>query len=127
MPNYYSVNTFTPEEFKSKVLAQEPEAKLEGSPAGWVTDLRKNSSNRVESVTIGGVPLRGTQVRSILGLRSACFTVECADDAITFRVTGYGHGVGMSQYGANTLAKEGKTWQEILQWYYRGVSIETWG
>ena len=127
VPNYYSVNTFTPEEFKSKVLAQEPEAKLEGSPAGWVTDLRKNSSNRVESVTIGGVPLRGTQVRSILGLRSACFTVECADDAITFRVTGYGHGVGMSQYGANTLAKEGKTWQEILQWYYRGVSIETWG
>ena len=127
VPNYYSVNTFTPEEFKSKVLAQEPEAKLEGSPAGWVTDLRKNSSNRVESVTIGGVPIRGTQVRSILGLRSACFTVECTDDAITFRVTGYGHGVGMSQYGANTLAKEGKTWQEILQWYYRGVSIETWG
>ena len=36
---------------------------------------------------------------------------------------GYGHGVGMSQYGANELAKEGKTWQEILQWYYTGVTI----
>ena len=126
VPNYYSVNTFTPAEFREKILAAEPTAKLEGSPTGWVTDLQKNSSNRVESVTIGGVPLRGTRVRSILGLRSACFTVECTESAITFRVTGFGHGVGMSQYGANTMAKEGKTWQEILQWYYRGVSIETW-
>ena len=42
---------------------------------------------------------------------------------VTFRVTGYGHGVGMSQYGANRLAKEGRTWQEILTWYYRGVTI----
>lgn len=127
VPNYYSVNTFTPEEFREKVLAQEPTAVLEGSPAEWVTDLQKNESGRVESVTVGGISLRGTRVRSILGLRSACFTAECTDSAITFRVTGYGHGVGMSQYGANALAKEGKTWQEILRWYYRGVSIETWG
>jgi stage II sporulation protein D len=42
---------------------------------------------------------------------------------VTFRVTGYGHGVGMSQYGANQLAREGKTWQEILEWYYTGVTI----
>lgn len=126
VPNYYSVNTFTPEEFREKILAAEPTAVLEGSPEGWVTDLQTNSSNRVESVTVGGVSLRGTEVRSILGLRSACFTVECGADGITFHVTGYGHGVGMSQYGANALAREGKTWREILQWYYRGVSIETW-
>lgn len=126
VPNYYSVNTFTPEEFREKILAAEPTAVLEGSPEGWVTDLQTNSSNRVESVTVGGVSFRGTEVRSILGLRSACFTVECRADGITFHVTGYGHGVGMSQYGANALAREGKTWREILQWYYRGVSIETW-
>ena len=126
VPNYYSVNTFTPEEFREKILAAEPTAVLEGSPEGWVTDLQTNSSNREESVTVGGVSLRGTEVRSILGLRSACFTVECGADGITFHVTGYGHGVGMSQYGANALAREGKTWREILQWYYRGVSIETW-
>lgn len=126
VPNYYSVNTFTPEEFREKILAAEPTAVLEGSPEGWVTDLQTNSSNRVESVTVGGVSFRGTEVRSILGLRSACFTVECGADGITFHVTGYGHGVGMSQYGANALAREGKTWREILQWYYRGVSIESW-
>ena len=127
VPNYYSVNTFTPEEFREKILAEEPSAVLEGSPEGWITNLQTNSSNRVESVTIGGVPFRGTQVRTILGLRSACFTVECTESAVTFHVTGFGHGVGMSQYGANALAREGRTWQEILQWYYRGVSIETWG
>ena len=126
VPNYYSVNTFTPEEFREKILTAEPTAVLEGSPEGWVTDLQTNSSNRVESVTVGGVSFRGTEVRSILGLRSASFTVECGADGITFHVTGYGHGVGMSQYGANALAREGKTWREILQWYYRGVSIETW-
>ena len=42
---------------------------------------------------------------------------------MTFRVTGYGHGVGMSQYGANELARQGKPWREILQWYYTGVMI----
>ena len=115
VPNYYSVNTFTAEQFREKILAEEPEAVLEGSAKGWVTDLQKNSSGRVESATVGGVPIRGTRLRSILGLRSACF-----------RVTGFGHGVGMSQYGADALAREGKSWQEILRWYYRGVSIETW-
>ena len=127
VPNYYSVNTFTPEEFREKILAEEPSAVLEGSPEGWITDLQTNSSNRVESVAIGGVSFRGTQVRTMLGLRSACFTAECGADGITFHVTGFGHGVGMSQYGANALAREGRTWQEILRWYYRGVSIETWG
>lgn len=126
VPNYYSVNTFTAEQFREKILAEEPEAVLEGSARGWVTDLQKNSSGRVESATVGGVPIRGTRLRSILGLRSACFTVECGEEDIIFRVTGFGHGVGMSQYGADALAREGKSWQEILRWYYRGVSIETW-
>ena len=126
VPNYYSVNIFTAEQFREKILTEEPEAVLEGSVKGWVTDLQKNSSGRVESATVGGVPIRGTRLRSILGLRSACFTVECGEEDITFRVTGFGHGVGMSQYGADALAREGKSWQEILRWYYRGVSIETW-
>ncbi len=60
----------------------------------------------------------------MLSLRSACFEVTVKGDTLTFTTRGYGHGVGMSQYGANVLAGEGKTWQEILQWYYSGVSIE---
>ena len=89
-------------------------------------DAVRNGSDRVESVTIGGVAVEGTEVRSIFSLRSASFTVECTAQEVTFRVTGYGHGVGMSQYGANALAAEGKTWQEILHWYYTGVELASY-
>ena len=125
VPNYYSVKTLSAEEFRSTVLAAYPQAQLEGSPTGWVGAPTQNSSGRVESIAIGGVALEGTQVRSLFGLRSASFTVEATDTEITFRVTGYGHGVGMSQYGANEMAKQGKSWQEILQWYYTGVTISS--
>ena len=77
----------------------------------------------VESVDVGGVSMKGSTLRSVLGLRSACFEWEAADGKLVFFVTGYGHGVGMSQYGAEQLAKAGKTWQEILAWYYTGVTI----
>jgi stage II sporulation protein D len=80
----------------------------------------------VETLKIGGVQVEGTEVRSIFSLRSASFTITCTQEEVTFRVTGYGHGVGMSQYGANELARQGKTWQEILQWYYTGVTIDTY-
>ena len=65
----------------------------------------------------------GFEVRRLFGLRSASFTAEADREKVTFHVTGYGHGVGMSQYGANEMARQGKTWQEILTWYYHGVTI----
>ena len=67
--------------------------------------------------------VRGNELRTILGLRSPSFTVEVSGDTLTFHVTGYGHGVGMSQYGANTMAQQGKTYLEILEWYYTGVTV----
>ena len=93
-----------------------PAASFAGGPETWITGRQENASGRVESICIGGVTVEGTQVRSLFGLRSACFTAEAAADKVTFRVTGFGHGVGMSQYGANRLAEEGKSWQEILHW-----------
>ena len=83
----------------------------------------ENGSGRVETVSVGGTDIEGTELRRIFGLRSACFTVAADSESVTFRVTGYGHGVGMSQYGANQLAREGKTWQEILEWYYTGATV----
>ena len=123
VPNYYSVNTFTAKEFREKFTAAHAEAVFGDDPAGWIGQAVRNDSGRVEQVSIGGVTVEGTEVRSIFALRSASFTVEATDREVTFRVTGYGHGVVMSQYGANELAKQGKTWQEILQWYYTDVNI----
>ena len=126
VPNYYSVKTFGAAEFQKTFAAAHSEAAFGDDPASWVKDAVRNDSGRVENVTIGGVTVEGTEVRTMFGLRSASFTVECTKEEVTFRVTGYGHGVGMSQYGANTLAGEGKTWQEILHWYYTDVTIAAW-
>ena len=123
IPNYHSVNTFTAQEFRTIFCKAHADAQLSGDCGGWVKDILLTDTGRVASATVGGVSVTGKELRTLFGLRSTTFTVEAAGDAVTFRVTGYGHGVGMSQYGANELAKEGKTWQEILQWYYTGVTI----
>ena len=119
VPNYYSVRELPAAEFQQTFLAAHPEASFAGAPETWITGRTENASGRVETVTIGGVTVEGTEVRSLYGLRSACFTAEAAADRVTFHVTGFGHGVGMSQYGANQLAAEGKTWQDIVHWYCR--------
>lgn len=123
VPNYYSTVTFTVAEAKEKLLAAHPELKLSGTPDRWFGAAAENGSGRVETVSVGGTDIEGTELRRIFGLRSACFTVAADSESVTFRVTGYGHGVGMSQYGANQLAREGKTWQEILEWYYTGATV----
>ena len=123
VPNYYSTVTFTAAEAKEKLLAAYPELKLSGTPDRWFGAAAENGSGRVETVSVGGTDIEGTELRRIFGLRSACFTAAADSESVTFRVTGYGHGVGMSQYGANQLAREGKTWQEILEWYYTGATV----
>ena len=123
VPNYYSTVTFTAAEAKEKLLAAHPELKLSGTPDRWFGAAAENGSGRVETVSVGGTDIEGTELRRIFGLRSACFTVAADSESVTFRVTGYGHGVGMSQYGANQLAREGQTWQEILEWYYTGATV----
>ena len=123
VPNYYSVKEIPAEEFQSTFLAACPEAEFSDDPAEWITDPVRNGSGRIETVTIGGVETEGTEVRSLFDLRSASFTAEADAEKVTFHVTGYGHGVGMSQYGANEMARQGKTWREILAWYYHGVTI----
>ena len=72
---------------------------------------------------VGTQVLKGTQVRSALGLSSALFSISFEGSSIVFTSSGSGHGVGMSQYGANGMAKEGNTYREILQHYYAGTVV----
>lgn len=124
VPNYHTTVIFTAEEFREKFLAAYPQADLSGMPTGWVRNKSVTQSGRVAEITVGGVSVKGTELRSLFGLRSTCFSVETGEDSVTFQVTGYGHGVGMSQYGANALAQQGKTYIDILKWYYTGVELE---
>ena len=123
VPNYRSQLTFTAQEFRELVLERYPGADLSGEPGSWLDNFVLGGGGTVASVDVGGVTLTGGEVRALLGLRSACFTVAASGEELTFSVTGYGHGVGMSQYGANALAREGKTFRDILTWYYTGAQV----
>ena len=122
IPNYYSVNTYSAEEFSRLFRTTYPAADLSDAPETWVQALQTRGE-RVSSAVIGGVTVTGKDLRSLFGLRSTAFTLDYSQNVFTFHVTGYGHGVGMSQYGANQLGLEGKTWQEILEWYYTGTKV----
>ena len=123
IPNYYSRAEFTAEEFRERVLAACPEADLSGDVSGWLQNAVTDAAGSVQTVDVGGVSVKGSRLRSILGLRSACFEWEARDGGLVFYVTGFGHGVGLSQYGANRMASEGADYREILTHYYTGVSI----
>ena len=123
VPDYRSTAAFSAGQLREKLLAALPEAKLEGSPSNWFTDIRQQPNGTVTSLSVGGVEVGGNRLRTILELRSACFTISFEGDTVTFSVSGYGHGVGMSQYGANVLAGNGMTYREILEWYYTGAEV----
>lgn len=81
------------------------------------------SAGRVETVRVGRVTATGRAVRSALGLSSTAFTVAYSGEQVVITTQGYGHGVGMSQEGANAMARQGAAWREILLHYYTGVTI----
>ena len=80
----------------------------------------KTESETVINLTVGGIRLTGLDFRAIFSLRSAAFEIEYENSLFTITTKGYGHGVGMSQYGANAMANSGKTYDEILMHYYIG-------
>lgn len=87
--------------------------------------LEYTQSGRVKTVKFGNTEIAGTKVRSVIGLKSTNFSIKIDGDNVIFSVTGYGHGVGMSQTGADSMAKKGKTYEEILKHFYNGVEITT--
>lgn len=86
--------------------------------------LGYTSGGRVSSISVGGVEFSGVSFRNMLGLRSADFDISKTDGDVVITTRGYGHGVGMSQYGANGMAKAGYSYRDILLHYYSGVGIE---
>lgn len=125
VPNYRSTVTLTAEQVQKTVSEAGLDADLSGDPSGWFQNLTRTASGRVAELELGGVALSGGACRSLFALRSACFEVSENDGVFTFSVTGYGHGVGMSQYGANAMAKEGSGWRDILAHYYTGATLQT--
>ena len=109
-----------------QALSADSEIKLGEDPSAWFSEiiLSDNKTGAVKSLNIGGKTLSGNAARKLLGLRSPSFTCDYSDGSFTFVTQGYGHLVGMSQYGANYMAQTGSSYKEILLHYYKGVKIE---
>ena len=89
-----------------------------------INNIITDYSNRIETLSINKKAYTGIEIRKIFNLRSTDFTITVENNDIIFITKGYGHGVGMSQYGANAMAKEGSNYKYILEYYYQGVTIE---
>ena len=122
--NFQTQVTFDAEEFKNKLIEKYDKAVLTGKPATWFHDLERSEAGGIIRIRLGGVELSGRVFRNLYGLRSANITFAVNGNDITMTVKGYGHGVGMSQYGAGAMAKEGSSAEEIIKHYYTGVEIE---
>lgn len=86
--------------------------------------ISRTSGNRVKEIEINGTTYSGVEFRKLLNLRSADFSIENNGANVVISTNGYGHGVGMSQYGANGMANNGSSYRDILLHYYTGVSIK---
>ena len=109
--------------FSADDFAERIGVELSGAPVQWFSAVTYTNGGGVESMTIGGMVFTGTQLRKMLDLRSTAFTVTVQEDLITIVTRGYGHRVGMSQYGADAMAASGCTYPEILAYYYQGTEL----
>ena len=108
-----------------KLKKEYPDIRINFDEKESIKIIDYTESGRVRTVKFGNTEIAGTKVRSIIGLKSTNFSIKIDGDNIIFSVTGYGHGVGMSQTGADSMAKQGKSYEEILKHFYTGVKIVT--
>ena len=123
---YESVVQLDRDEFYRKVASLDAAASAEEEPENWIGDTVRTEAGGVKNIELCGVTLTGEQVRTLFSLRSSNFELGYADGAFTFSVRGYGHGVGMSQYGANELAKKGWIIRRFSKPITPGVEIVTY-
>ncbi len=113
------------DQFKSAALKAAPKADLNADPSKWIGEIKRTAAGSVTSMNVGGVSVTGNAARNAFGLRSANFTVSFADGKFIFLVKGYGHGVGMSQAGAEYMANQGSDYKQILAWYYPNTTLKS--
>lgn len=97
-----------------------------GSLEDWIGEVKYTQGRGVDTIQIGGASFTGKELRKLLGLRSTNFSINAAGDTVTVTTMGFGHRVGMSQYGADAMAATGETYESILAHYYPGTTLTVW-
>ena len=110
--------------FDSATFQEKLGRELAGNPESWFGEETRTAGGGVATLSIGGESYSGTALRKLLNLPSTAFTVTVSGNTITVQTRGYGHRVGMSQYGADAMAVVDSTYEEILQHYYPGTHLE---
>lgn len=118
---YETTVEYSPEQVSAVLTSLELEPG--NDPAAWFGDAVRDDAGYITAQTVCGTAVSGTKMRRAFHLRSASFSVEYNGTSFCFTTHGYGHGVGLSQYGAKALAEQGRTWQEILLYYFPGCEI----
>ena len=117
--------SLTNDELLNKLKEKYSDVKINFEDNEEIKILEYTDSKRVKTVKLGNINISGTEARSILGLRSTNFEIIKEKDRVIFKVKGYGHGVGMSQTGADSMAKQGKNYEEIIKHFYAGIEIKS--
>lgn len=120
---YSSEVILTKSEFVDKIKQYHSNFEIDFSNENQIEILEYTEGQRIKTIKLGNLELTGTEIRNIFGLKSAKFEISVDGENVKFKVIGYGHGVGMSQTGADSMAKEGKNYEEIIKHYYTGVEI----
>ncbi len=120
---YSSEVEFTKEELLNKLKEKYSDIEIDYGKEDSIKITEYTNSKRVKTIKFGNKNISGVEARTIFGLKSTNFTVNQEKDKIKFSVIGYGHGVGMSQTGADALAKTGSTYKQIIEHFYTGVEI----
>lgn len=120
---YQSTATLSPQAFAAAIRTLDEGLRLSDDPADWVQGITRTDGGGVDTACIGGRTFTGTQLRRAFGLNSTKFTLQYRSGAFIFDVLGYGHRVGMSQYGAEAIARLGFDYRAILRYYYRGAEL----
>lgn len=120
---YSSLVQISKQDLLNKIKEKYSDCEIDFSEQNCIEILEYTTSGRVKTIKFGNKEIAGTEARSMLGLKSTNFTFSINDDIISFLVTGYGHGVGMSQTGADALAKTGANFEEIVKHFYTDVEI----
>lgn len=126
-PKFKNTVTLTTDEFIKTIKSKYPQAKIDkDNIADKIKLIEKTSTGRVKKVAIDGNLLDGSELRDLFSLNSTNFKISLDNklDIIEIETYGYGHGIGMSQWGANGMGKEGSNYEEILKHYYTGVEIK---
>lgn len=119
---YSSELIVSKEEFISKIKEYHSDFIIDFNLENQIEILEYTEGGRIKNIKIGNLNLSGVEIRNIFGLKSAKFEID-VKEKIKFTVIGYGHGVGMSQTGADSMAKQGKNYEDIIKHYYTGVQI----